>query len=143
MPRVEFTVAEIKLPPQGKDKGSIITTDGRRFGCFREKFGSFQLNGTYQAEVTDGQYCNIVSAKLLAAASPPTTASTPQPNGNGYGNGFHSPSPQAAPFRTPEQIFVQGVVEAYISAGRCANPAELKDTMVRLRDAFRVTFPAE
>jgi hypothetical protein len=71
MPKVEFTVAEIKLPPAGKERGNIVTTDGRKYGLFREKISLCQVGGHYEAEVTDGQYCNIVSAKLILAASPP------------------------------------------------------------------------
>jgi hypothetical protein len=148
MSTVQFTVAEIKLPPAGKERGNIITTDGRKYGCFREKFGLFTPNGTYEAEVSDGQYCNIVSAKLLSAASPQPqpAASAPSANGyangsaNGHGHGNGNGNGHGAVFRTPEQMFVTEILTAYIGAGKCANPAELKDTIIKLREAWRVTF---
>lgn len=29
---------------------------------------------------------------------------------------------------------------AYIGAGKCANPGELKDTIAKIREAWRLTF---
>jgi hypothetical protein len=139
MSKVQFTVAEIKLPAAGKERGNIITSDGRKYGCFREKFGLFQVGSSYDADISDGQYQNIVSAKLLAAASPPAQqqpAPAPQTNGNGHANGSY---PQAAAFRTPEQMFVSGVLTAYINSGRC-EPEKLTQTINYIRVAWNRTF---
>jgi len=119
MGHVTLTVAEIKWPAEGKARGNIITTDGREFGCFREKFGLFQVGGTFEVEISDGQYQNVVSAKLLSAATPTATqtftsgAYRPSATGNGA----------AAPaehdhYDKDKQIFVCALLKEFIRAGK-------------------------
>jgi hypothetical protein len=122
MTTVQFTVAEIKLPPAGKERGNVITTEGRKYGLFREKASLLQLNCTYEAEVTDGQYCNIVSVKLLSATSPQPqqAASAPSMNGTGNGNGHYRPTDPA----DAKRIFVCANLTAMIRAGKVENTKE-------------------
>jgi hypothetical protein len=141
MPKVEFTVAEIKLPPAGKDRGNIVTTDGRKYGLFREKISLCQVGGNYEAEVTEGQYCNIVSAKLLSAASPQgqPAAAAPAPAGNGHGNG-NGLYRQTDPVDS-ERMFVCAALTALIRAGEVKNDkAQLFHTTNMLRALWNHTF---
>jgi hypothetical protein len=140
MTTVQFTVAEIKLPPAGKERGNVITTDGRKYGLFREKASLLQLNCTYEAEVTDGQYCNIMSVKLLSAASPqqqPAAASAPSANGHSNGNGYYRPtSPEDA-----ERMLVTSWGNAFIRAGQIEpNEEQIVKMIAVLRRAYAKTF---
>jgi hypothetical protein len=114
---VTLTIAEIKQPAEGKDRGSIIGTDGKKFGCFREKLHLFQIGQAYEIEVTDGQYANVKSAKQIAGASPQTlqTATAPS-NGNGH---YRPTDPTDA-----KRIFVCANLTAMIRAGKVDNTKE-------------------
>jgi hypothetical protein len=139
MPKVEFTVAEIKLPPAGKDRGNIVTTDGRKYGLFREKISLCQVGGHYEAEVTEGQYCNIVSAKLIAAASPqgqPAAPTAPAPSANGNGQHYRPTSPEDA-----ERMWVCATLTALIRAGEVKNDKrQLWETTNMLRALWSHSF---
>jgi hypothetical protein len=142
MGHVTLTIAEIKWPAEGKARGNVIATDGRKFGCFREKFGLFQVGGTYDVEISDGQYQNVVSAKLIAAspaAQQAATASAPAPgaNGSGNGNGYYRPtSPVDA-----ERMFVTATLTALIKAGEVKNDKQqLWAATQMLRGLWRHTF---
>ena len=146
------TIMTVKLinQPGSTGRGSIVGTDDQRLGVFPEKVGLFEVGKTYEIEYTETDrngktLRNVKSAKLIAPASPqPQQAATPSSvaNGHGNGNGYKTGSGDGhgAAFRTPEQMFVTEILTAYIGAGKCANPAELKDTIVKLREAWRVTF---
>src|SRR5215472_14909305 len=67
MTTVTLTVAEIRQPPVGKDRGYVIGVDGCKYGLFREKMSMLAVGGTYEVEVSDGQYANVKSVKQLAA----------------------------------------------------------------------------
>src|SRR5262249_53823594 len=142
MAKVHFTVAEIKLPSAGKERGNIITTDGRKFGCFREKFGLFQVGGSFEAEITDGQYTNIISAKLVAAASPATVptqqaaASAPAANGHGNGQHYRQTDPVDA-----ERMFVTKLLGDAITSGAVKfDKQELWSATQMLRGLWKHTF---
>jgi hypothetical protein len=142
MPHVTLTIAEIRRPPGGKDRGNIIGIDGKKFGCFREKLPMFSIGSTYDIEVTDGQYQNVKSAKLIAAATSPTarqSAPTPQPNGNGNGNGYYRPtSPVDA-----ERMFVTATLGAFIKAGKIEPELNKVATAITvLRQAYQRGFAA-
>jgi hypothetical protein len=143
MPKVEFTVAEIKLPPAGKERGNIVTTDGRKYGLFREKISLCQIGSHYEAEVTDGQYCNIVSAKVIPAASPPAQqAQQPAPaaNGGGSGNGHGSYYRRTDPVDS-ERMFVCAALSAFIKAGKIEPElGKVTNAITVLRQAYGRTF---
>jgi hypothetical protein len=143
MAQVTLTIAEIRPPAEGKTRGNIIAADGRKFGCFREKFGLFQVGGTYDVEISDGQYQNVVSAKPIAAASPaaaPTqqaAPSAPAANGHGNGNGHYR---QTDPVDS-ERMFVCATLTALIRAGEVKNDkSQLFHTTNMLRLLFQHTF---
>lgn len=122
MAQVTLTIAEIRQPAVGKDRGVIIGACGTKLGCFREKLPQFALHQTYDIEVTDGQYANVKSAKLIAAASPqPQQNASPRPaaNGAGNGNGYRSTDPTDA-----KRIFVCANLTAMIRAGKVENTKE-------------------
>jgi hypothetical protein len=118
MAKVTATIAEIRLPAEGKARGNIIATDGRKFGCFREKFGLFQVGGVFEIELSDGQYTNVINAKPIAGASPQDqqAATAPQPNGNGH---YRPTDPSDA-----KRIFVCANLTAMIRAGKVENTKE-------------------
>jgi hypothetical protein len=119
MPKITLTVAEIKWPAEGKARGNIVTTDSRKFGCFREKFELFQVGGTYEVEITDGQYQNVVSAKMLSAATP--TATQDFTSGayrhSATGNGAVTPANHDHHDKD-KQIFVCALLKEFIRAGK-------------------------
>src|SRR5712671_5264238 len=124
MGHVTLTIAEIKFPAEGKARGNIIATDGRKFGCSREKFGLFQVGSTYDVEISDGQYQNVVNAKLVAASPQAQQAATTQPaNGNGTyrpaatGNGATA-SANHGHHDKDKQIFVCALLKEFIRAGK-------------------------
>jgi hypothetical protein len=137
MGHVTLTVAEIKWPAEGKARGTIIASDGRKFGCFREKFGLFQVGGIYDVEISDGQYTNVINAKLAAACPQQgqQTAAAPQPSGSG--NGYYRPtSPEDS-----ERMFVCATLTALIRAGEVKNDkAQLFHTTNMLRALWQHTF---
>jgi hypothetical protein len=147
----DTTTMTIKLinQPGSTGRGSIVGTDDQRLGVFPEKVGLFEVGKTYAIEFTETDrggktLRNVKSAKLVAASPAAQSAAptAPATNGNGNGNGHKSGNGNghSAAFRTPEQLFVCEILTAYIGTGKCTNPAELKDTIVKLRDAWRVTF---
>jgi len=140
MGHVTLTIAEIRRPGDGKDRGNIIGIDGKKFGCFREKLPMFSIGNTYDIEVSDGQYQNVKSAKLIAAATSPTAdqpaSSTPQPNGNGS-NGYYRPtSPVDA-----ERMFVTATLGAFIKAGKIEPELnKVANAITVLRQAYQRGF---
>jgi hypothetical protein len=143
MGHVTLTVAEIKWPAEGKARGNIIAADGRKFGCFREKFGLFQVGGTYDVEISDGQYQNVVNAKLAAAASPAAQTaaapSAPAPGANGHsnGNGHYRPTDPV----DAERMFVCATLTAFIKAGEVKNDKrQLWETTNMLRALWNHSF---
>src|SRR5258708_1576822 len=56
METARITVQAIKPPQPGKQRSLVITTDGRKFGCFPEKLHLVQPGQTYDVELSDGQY---------------------------------------------------------------------------------------
>jgi hypothetical protein len=142
MGHVTLTIAEIRRPGDGKDRGNIIGIDGKKFGCFREKLAMFSIGNTYDIELSDGQYQNVRSAKLIAAAGPPTIqpeSSTPQPNGHGNGNGYYRPtSPVDA-----ERMFVTATLGAFIKAGKIEPElGKVTNAITVLRQAYQRGFAA-
>jgi hypothetical protein len=121
-----ITIADIQMKPK---RCIVITSAGRRLGCWADKLGKLGLEkgGTYNVETEESQFgdallTNIVSAKRV------TTPVAEQP--------VHAPSsPAGTPFRTPKQLFAQGVLEAYIHNGRC-EPEKLVATLRFICNAF-------
>jgi len=140
---VTLTIAEIKQPAEGKDRGSIIGTDGKKFGCFREKLHLFQIGQTYEIEVTDGQYANVKSAKLTAAspaaqpaAAPSAPAASGHSNGNGYGQHYRQTDPVDA-----ERMFVTKLLGDAITSGAVKfDKQELWSATQMLRGLWKHTF---
>jgi hypothetical protein len=135
MGQITLTIAEIRSPAEGKERGSIIGTDGTRLGCFREKLGTFQIGQTYAIEHTDGDYRNVKGAKVTAALAPQPQQPTQRSNGNGYsvgnGNG-HSKD---------EQIWTQGLLQSLIKAGHVGNDKrQLWEAAVMLRNLWHASF---
>jgi hypothetical protein len=127
--------------PGSTGRGSIVGTDDQRLGVFSEKVGLFEVGRTYEVEYIEtarnGRTLrNVKNAKQVAGAP----ASEPFVSGAYRPPPALQPAPPAVPFRTPEQLFVQGLAEAYIASGRCANPGELKETVTKLREVWRQTF---
>ena len=126
-----ITVAAIEMKPK---RCIIITTEGRRLGCYADKIAKFgfETGAAYNVETTEVQYgdsllTNITGAKrVTVVAGQPAAQSAP---------------PLAAPFRTPEQMTVTEITCAYVAAGKCTNPAELRQTMQAILNAFRATWP--
>lgn len=134
MGHVTMTVAEIRFPADGKARGNIIGTDGSKIGCFREKFAIFQVGQTYDVEVTDGQYCNVVSAKPVGGGSAPAQ---PVPASHSNGNGHYRPT---AP-QDSERMFVCALMAAYIKAGLIpAEQGKVVNGIQVLRNAYQQTF---
>src|SRR5882672_3167469 len=113
-----ITVASIDTGPK---KSKIITTEGRRLGCFNDKLAKWQIEqgASYNVETVDNDFgTNIVSAKRVTM-------------------GLSAP-PAGAVFRTPKQLFVSEVLTAYIAAGRC-EPQKLTETINYIATAWDCT----
>jgi len=112
----------------------VTTTENRKLRVWNDKAGRLGLEqgGTYEVETEATDYgTHITKAKRVAA--PPAAAN----------HGASAPAAAGAPFRTPEQMFVQGLLEAYIRAGKCANPGDLKAAGHAILDAYRDIWPPE
>jgi hypothetical protein len=126
-----ITVTSIETKPK---RSVIVTTEGRKLGCWTDKLAKFGLEqgASYNVETTDTEFdgrvlTNIVSAKRVTMGLPSqATEPTSLPS-------------VGTPFRTPEQMFVQGLLEAYITNGRC-EPAKLTETINFIRSAWDRTF---
>lgn len=108
----------------------VSTTDGRKLRVWNDKAERLGLEqgGTYEVETEGSQYgTHITKAKRIAA--PPAVAKSPV-------------QPAAAPFRTPEQMFAQGIIEAYIGNGRCP-PEKLTETIGYVLKAFNHHWPSD
>jgi hypothetical protein len=141
---ITMTIAEIRRPAEGKDRGNIIGTDGTRLGCFREKLGLIQIGATYELEITDGQYQNVKSVKQVAATCAPTQqqpASTPRThvNGNGGGNSYRRTDPVDS-----ERMFVCATLGAFIKAGKIEPElGKVVNAIQVLRTAYQRTLGAD
>ena len=136
MGHIKLTVAEIKRPAEGKDRGNIIGVDGTKLGCFREKLGQSQIGSTYDIEHTDGDYKNVKSAKLIAAAGPAAQQAATAPAANGGGNGHYRPTcPQDA-----ERMLVTSWGHAFIRTGQIEpNEEQVVKMITILRRAYQRT----
>jgi hypothetical protein len=139
-----ITIADIQMKPK---RCIVITTAGRRLGCWADKLAKLglEVGATYNVETEESQFgdailTNIVSAKRVTAATAVTASERSATTTSGR-NTSVCPPPAGQPFRTPEQITVAEITCAYISAGKCSNPAELKQTMQAICNAFRATWP--
>ena len=135
-----ITVAGIQA--QGGNKPSfVVTQTGARLKCFPDKIDKFgiEIGGTYNLEVSE--YTNAHGTSLTIVKAKRVTTGLPAPREpfvSGLPDRPHHSAPPPAPaaFRTPEQMFVSEVICAYIAAGKCANPAELKATIAAIRAAY-------
>jgi hypothetical protein len=113
-----ITIAAIET---GAKRSKVITTEGRRLGCFNDKLAKWGIEqgASYNVETVDNDFgTNIVSAKRVTMGLP---QSSPQPTpANGRGS--------SGAFRTPKQMFMSEVVVAYIASGRC-EPQKLRETI--------------
>jgi hypothetical protein len=134
-----ITIAEIRQKPK---RSIIVTSDGKQYGCWTDKLAKLGLEqgATYNVETesfeTDSgnTLFNVISAKRVTIGAAVERFPSPsQPAQSG-------PAAAGAAFRTPEQMFVSELLTAYIGAGKCANPSELKDTIAKIREAWRLTF---
>jgi hypothetical protein len=126
-----ITIADIQMKPK---RCIVITTAGRRLGCWADKIATLGLEagGTYNVETVESQFgdatlTNIVSAKRVTQ----TAAAQQQPD-------THTPTGAIAAgtaFRTPEQITTAEIICAYISNGRCP-PEKLAETIGYVRRAW-------
>jgi len=130
-----ITIAEIRQKPK---RSVIFTTDGKQYGCWTDKLGKLGLEqgATYNIETESFETDNGTTLFNIVAAKRVTIGAAVER--------FPSPSQSAqsgpAAFRTPEQMFASELLVAYIGAGKCANPGELKDTITKIREAWRLTF---
>ena len=137
MPSMIMTVQLINPPGSPNERGNIVGTNGERLGVFTEKVDLFEVGKTYEIEYTEKQQGNrklrnVRSAKPVAG-TPPAAATHATPAAAAAG----------ASFRTPEQLSAIEITCAYIAAGKCANPADLKRTMQEAVNAFRAIWPPE
>jgi hypothetical protein len=140
MSKITLTVAEIRRPAEGKERGNIIGQDGTKLGCFREKLSLFAIGNAYEIEISDGDYKNVKSAKLLSAGNPqPQQAAAPSPAANGHSNGnghYRQTDPLDA-----ERMFVCATLTALIKAGEVKNDkTQLYHTTNMLRALWAHTF---
>ena len=132
-----ITVASIDTGPK---KSKIITTEGRRLGCFNDKLAKWQIEqgASYNVETVDNDFgTNIVSAKRVTMGLP-APSSEPFVSGTYRQAGPVSAPPAGAVFRTPKQLFVSEVLTAYIAAGRC-EPQKLTETINYIATAWDCT----
>jgi hypothetical protein len=137
-----ITVAAIEPKPK---RSIVITTEGRRLGCWTDKLDKLGIEAgvTYNVETVDTPVgdggtilTNITTARRITMGLPEARPSfrsgayRPPP-----GSALASPAASGAPFRTPEQMFVEGVITAYIGNGRC-DPEKLTDIIGFVRRAW-------
>jgi hypothetical protein len=128
-----ITIADIRPPGEGKQSARITTTGGESLWLWSSKLGLVKVGSTYEADVEEKNgFKNIKTVKQVESPAAPSQFTPRQ---------AAAPSAAGAPFRTPEQITVAEITCAYISAGKCSNPAELKQTMQAICNAFRATWP--
>jgi hypothetical protein len=104
--------------PGSTGRGSIVGMDDSRLGVFSEKIGAFQVGKTYEIEYTETErngkmLRNVKSAKEVASAAAKETfvSGAYRPNGGG------SAPAAAAPFRSPEQLFVETLIGHGLTSG--------------------------
>lgn len=134
-----ITITEIRQKPK---RSVIITADGKQYGCWTDKLGKLGLEqgASYNVETDTFEadngktLFNIISAKRVTVGASITASEPSVPRTSGQNSPVGSPSPNA-PFRTPEQMFVEGVVTAYIGNGRC-DPEKLTEIVGFVRKAW-------
>lgn len=129
-----ITIADIQMKPK---RCIVITSAGRRLGCWADKLGKLGLEkgGTYNVETEESQFGDALLTNIVSAKRVTTPAADACPSNQA------SPAAAGVPFRTPEQMFVSDVLPAYVAAGKCTSPGELKRIMLELCNAFRATWP--
>jgi len=128
-----ITIASIEV----KEKRSVaITTEKRRLGFWQDQAAklNLQIGGTYEVETTATEIngktlVNIVKAKQIGHADAAATAShTSGSSGNGHS-------------AKDEQIWVQGLLQAMIKAGKVeVDKQALWSATQMLRGLWRHTF---
>jgi hypothetical protein len=133
-----IVVASIEVKPS---RSVVVTTEGRRLGFFKELAATitFQIGGTYEVETKATEYdgktlVNIVKAKQVAAS--PGPVQTPFVSGT-----YRNQSATSGPDTKSEQIFVQGILQAMIKAGKVeVDKQALWSATQMLRGLYKHTF---
>lgn len=139
-----ITVASIRHNPK---LSKITTADGDEFGFWSNKADKLGLveGGTYNIEVQHWESKSGETLPIIVKAKRVTIGAQAEgraPKREPFVSGLPdrpqhpAPAPAPSPFRTPEQMFVSEVICAYIAAGKCANPAELRDAIAAIRAAY-------
>jgi hypothetical protein len=128
-----ITIADIRPPGEGKQSARITTTGGESLWLWSSKLGLVKVGSTYEADVEEKNgFKNIKTVKQVEAPAAPSQFTPRQ---------AAAPSAAGAPFRTPEQMFVEGVLTAYIGNGRC-DPGKLTETIGFIRTAWNAHWGA-
>lgn len=136
-----ITVAYVNPPKEGKRNGSIKTVEGAYYDCPPALLGMFAKGGTYNVNTTSREWQGRTFHTIASLEAQPTApdqaarrfAPDPKPNGNG--------AYLDAERKKQEQIFVQGILQAYIKAGLVQlNPTQITHAISMLQSVWGESF---
>ncbi len=107
MPSATISVQYVNQPKAGKKEGNVKTTNGEYYGVKPAMLAQFSPGGTYTVEY-DSRMWNSKEFKSI------TTITAAQAPAAGTGGGNYGPKDDT----TAERIFVQGILQAFITAGK-------------------------
>jgi len=108
MPSATINVQYVNPPKPGKKEGSVKTVNGEYYGVKPAMLSQFAPGGTYTVEYDTRMWNN----KEFKTVTTITSAQAPAP-GSGGGGQYG-----AKDDTTAERIFVQGILQAFITAGK-------------------------
>lgn len=135
MPTTTMTIQYVNPPKNGKQRGSIKSTDGDMLGCFADKLHLFEVGGTYEIEYTQTEsggttYQNVKSATRVET---PANATSHAPVG---GDIFRQTHPIDS-----ERMFLCSVLNAFIQSGAVKlDKSELAAATTIIRGLYRFNY---
>jgi hypothetical protein len=127
--KTTITIQAIRPPGEGKKSACITTTTNEKLWLWADKLGLVNVGATYEVITEENKgFTNIKTLKEVARAAASVVPLQPRQRA----------AAADAPFRTPETLFVQGLLEHYIDNGQCP-PTELIRYINAIRFAWQRT----
>jgi hypothetical protein len=132
MTTATINVAYVNQPKPGKKQGNVKTDTGEYYGVALGMLGMFSPGGRYEVSYSSREF-NSKTYHTIETVNKVGEA----PRASGGGGAKHGPVDDA----TAERIFVQGILQAFIRAGKIETTTPNVVAAVKsLRSAWSQTF---
>lgn len=132
----QFKVAHLYPPYQGKGKASIVAGDGTKYKCEESQLAQFREGEDVAINYTDESFVSKQTGQPVTFKK--FVSKIAKTNGEGGQKAYTRPSVSKG---DAEQIFVNGKLTAYISAGMVPlDTSSIVAAVNKIRAAWHQTF---